>query len=305
MKISKIAFRAIDIFGDFSQNYKKYRNVKSEKDIIYLEGFDRGKLDIIYKPEFEGKRPVYINFHGGGYIAGGKNHRRSYCSYQADENGFFVVNANYGLAPDYRFPEFLLHPILVINWVYDNADKYNLDLDNIFVGGDSSGGYMACFLGAYSTCPEFQADMNLPHVNAKIKALLLICGSYDMTTLLTSKLFLKIPAEMGETITGVPKKQLHGNADGFNEFENSAGLNLLKYITKDFPPTFFSHSTKDFLVPKQGEVIAEIFKEKGVNVVEHKATRIIDLHCYPLFRFLKSSKQALIMQKDFIINIMK
>lgn len=299
MKLSVFVFKLIDYTCDWVQNYKKYENIQITKDISYDDNCDACKLDTLVKEGVEGPFPVYMNIHGGGYVAGDKKHRRSLCSHIASK-GFFVVNINHGLAPQYKFPDFVEHCINALNWIYDNKEKYNFDINRVLVGGDSAGGYMSALLGAISTNEEFASKLNITKPKCNIKGLLMISGSYDMVKLLSSRVPLKIAAQLGELMSDIPKKNIYNNPDGFKDYQYIEAFNPIKYITKDFPPCVVTHSTKDFFVPKQGDDIVKILKEKGVKHFEHRATKVTDLHCYPIFRFLKSSKESIEIIDKFL-----
>lgn len=296
MNLSLFAFKFIDYTCDYIQNYKKYKNINRVTDIIYDNNYgDVCKLDILYDNKLiaEGaKLPVYMNIHGGGFIAGDKKHRRSFCSFIADL-GFFVVNINHGLCPDYKFPYFLHHCVKALNWISDNATEYNLDLDNVFVGGDSAGGYISAMLGAMQANDELREKIEADSLKTKIKGLLLISGSYDMATLVSSKVPFKIAAQMGESITGMPLKKIHKNRAALEEYEYFRELYPETYINEKFPTSFIAHSTKDFFVPNQGDKFIELLKQHNIKYTEHKATRLVDIHCYPIFRYNKASKQCI------------
>ena len=60
-------------------------------------------LDIYRPRDAEGKIPVIIDVHGGGWVYGDKVLYSHYCMDMA-RRGFAVVNFNYRLAPRHRFP---------------------------------------------------------------------------------------------------------------------------------------------------------------------------------------------------------
>ena len=160
MTFPTFLFVAIDKLFDGGQNKKKmlrFKDVKFEieTDIPYTEG-EYCKLDTYYvKKDNDEKYPVFFYIHGGGFVAGDKYHRRGMAKWAA-EKGFFVVNVNYGLGPKELFPLGLQHLITALNWVGQNAEKYNLDLDNMCVSGDSAGGYYSAMLGCVCSNKELQ-----------------------------------------------------------------------------------------------------------------------------------------------------
>ena len=83
-------------------------------DICYGEKYPNSHLDIWYLNEDKQTiRPTVIYMHGGGCIFGdkvvgdplavGSGRDVDFCAMIA-KNGYNVVNVNYALAPEYRFP---------------------------------------------------------------------------------------------------------------------------------------------------------------------------------------------------------
>ena len=133
MTFAEFLFVAIDKLFDGGQNKKRMLKFKGidfneEKDIPYGES-ESEKLDTYHVTRPEGEKyPVMFLIHGGGFVAGDKYRRRGLARWIA-EKGFFVVNVNYALAPQYKFPLGLQQLVKALNWVGENAEKYNLDLD--------------------------------------------------------------------------------------------------------------------------------------------------------------------------------
>ena len=101
----------------------------------------------IYHPENQNEAlPVFYWMHGGGLVLG-----------QAEQDEFvlkkFVKNMNciavavdYRLAPEYPFPTPLDDCYAGLEYVFDRADKLNIDTSHIVVGGASAGGGLAAAL---------------------------------------------------------------------------------------------------------------------------------------------------------------
>ena len=149
MNKAQIVFKAVDILCNPSQNAIRYENVLSVKDIAYgNEKLNTG--DLYYLPEIlnDGKKhPVIVYYHGGAFLAGDKKYRVSICEYYAKE-GYFVFCPNYRMPPEVDYKGLILDCVNALNFVPTLAEKYNIDLDNIVVTGDSAGGYMASYLAA-------------------------------------------------------------------------------------------------------------------------------------------------------------
>ncbi|QBZ89890.1 alpha/beta hydrolase [Pseudomonas viciae] len=87
--------------------------------------------------------PVYLNLHGGGFVAGVPEHDDSYCRRLAHNLGCLVVNLDYVLAPEHPFPAGLRQSFEVLEWLAGQATALGIDPQRIAVGGHSAGGNLA------------------------------------------------------------------------------------------------------------------------------------------------------------------
>lgn len=87
--------------------------------------------------------PVYLNLHGGGFVAGVPEHDDSYCRRLAHNLGCLVVNVDYVLAPEHPFPAGLRQSFAVLEWLAEQATTLGIDPQRIAVGGHSAGGNLA------------------------------------------------------------------------------------------------------------------------------------------------------------------
>ena len=165
MGLAKALFVAIDKLYDPLQNKRRMTKFKDvdfviDTDIVYDESApDICKLDT-YRVAREGKYPVLFYIHGGGFVAGDKKYRRALSRWSANQ-GYFVVNVNYGLGPDCLFPEPLRQIVRAFNWVEKHAEELNLDTDRMIVSGDSAGGYYAAMLACVTTNPVMQERLGV------------------------------------------------------------------------------------------------------------------------------------------------
>ena len=111
-------------------------------DIQYGPDRKWNKLDVYRPKNAEGKLPVLIDIHGGGWVYGDKELYQFYCMELA-QHGFAVVNFTYGLAPKFTFPSSMVDTDNVVKFVLENADKYGFDTSKVFFAGDSAGAHMA------------------------------------------------------------------------------------------------------------------------------------------------------------------
>ncbi|MDR6512073.1 acetyl esterase [Novosphingobium capsulatum] len=90
-----------------------------------------------------GPVPVHVNFHGGGYVMGHPEQDDAFCAFLAERAGVCVINVDYALAPQRRFPIAVEQACEVIRWVAAQAGAQGWDGDRLTVGGQSAGGGLA------------------------------------------------------------------------------------------------------------------------------------------------------------------
>ena len=245
----------------------------------YGEG-KRERLDYIYtKACKELKRPLFFYIHGGGWIAGNKESRRNYCGKFAD-SGYFVVNIEYDLAPEAKFPVAINQCIRAVDYVLDHAEKYHLDTDRIAVGGESAGVYYAAFVSAISKNKEILGELGLPQMrNAKfdVKVNMFNCGAVDFKNM-AEKGFPDVDL-MLEAFTGYPVKEILAE----NRKKEVEKMLPFSYINENYPPTYMIYGSLDslrFNTFKMAEKLEQlgvphkVYKSTGVFYGQHTTTMI-------------------------------
>ncbi|KAI0177170.1 putative esterase [Pestalotiopsis sp. NC0098] len=92
----------------------------------------------------EPPRPVYINFHGGGWVFGDLKNDEDFCKRLAHETGCVAFDVDYRLAPEFKFPIPVDDCWAALKWIRDEkASQFNLDLSRVAIGGASAGGHLA------------------------------------------------------------------------------------------------------------------------------------------------------------------
>lgn len=97
----------------------------------------------IYRPEKKGNLPVVVYFHGGGWVFGSIDTYDEMARLVCDECDVVVVNVDYPLAPEHRFPEPLLSCVESVIWTKQHAGAFGGDPDVVLVMGDSAGGNLS------------------------------------------------------------------------------------------------------------------------------------------------------------------
>lgn len=185
-------------------------------------------LDIYRPKEKTGKLPIIINIHGGGWVYGTKETYQFYGMSLAKED-FAFVNITYRLAPEVVFPEELNDIHLAIHWIVNNADTYHLDVNNVFIVGDSAGGQMALQYVAILTNDSYRELFHYDKPELTLRAAAINCGAS----------FMHLPG----AISGAPESYFTPESLA----KNSELLRTEEYLTADCPPLYIMTATDDFI----------------------------------------------------------
>lgn len=215
-------------------------------------------LDVYRPAEMEGKKlPVIVIVHGGGWVYGTKEIYQFYGMNLA-EHGFAVVNYNYRLAPEHKFPASFEDSASVLQWIYSNAGEYGFDLGHIFLAGDSAGGHMAGIITAIATDTEYAAfypTVKLPK-EFKPTALLMNCGAYTLFD------------ENGNPQPETQEELMHDFLPDNQYEEDKELIDVIRHVNRDFPPAYIMTAQGDFLRRHAG-LLAEKYDEYHLEYVYH------------------------------------
>lgn len=300
--IIRLTFSFIDTFFHPCQNYKHFKGIKSVKNIVFNEDCPKFcDYDIYFaeKNENSGKpMPVFFNIHGGGFVKGDKKHRVSFAEYMADK-GMFVVNVNYRLAPEYPFPT-AMHDIFDCLACLDGLkEQYNIDLDKVFLSGDSAGAYYASLTYTALKSEEVRQGLGLREVNLNPAGLLSFSGIYDLEAAFTQKL-LGMPRKLAHTFLGI---KVDKTLKQVKEHELRPYFSPIDNINDNWGKVFVSFSTHDFFLKGQGEKFLKKLEELGIGYSADIAPRIVENHCYHLLFYKKYSKICMAKALDYIKEV--
>jgi acetyl esterase/lipase len=96
----------------------------------------------IYSPEGM-DLPILLYFHGGGWVGGSVDAVENIGRGIADRAGHIVLNVDYRLAPEHKFPSGLEDCYAAIEWAAEHGRALGGDPSRIAVAGDSAGGNFA------------------------------------------------------------------------------------------------------------------------------------------------------------------
>jgi len=87
--------------------------------------------------------PALVYFHGGGWVFGNLDQVDRVCRMIANAVPCVVVNVDYRLAPEHKFPAAVEDAYAATKYVAERSGEFGADSSRIAVGGDSAGGNLA------------------------------------------------------------------------------------------------------------------------------------------------------------------
>ncbi len=91
----------------------------------------------------DGKRPVIINFHGGGFVKGYRGRDILFSRNLACHTDCVVVDVDYKVAPEYKYPYAVEEGYDAVNYISGHEEEFGIDKRKIFLSGQSAGGNLA------------------------------------------------------------------------------------------------------------------------------------------------------------------
>ena len=165
---------------------KTLRVPKAEENvnIPYLNTSHYLHLLDVYSPTSDtSPMPTIIDVHGGGWYYGDKDLNKIYCL-NLVERGFKVANVSYRLTPEVTLREQVKDVADAINYIYDNAESLGIDLNNLFITGDSAGGHLASLMVNLAYDEDMQKAFDTS-IKAKFKAVCYTCPAFYVSHLAT------------------------------------------------------------------------------------------------------------------------
>ena len=253
--MSEIALRVREMFtkGDHERDAGNMtpEDIERFDDIVYGTDEKWQVLDV-YRPKgMEGKLPVIISFHGGGWVYGDKDVYQWYTMSLA-ERGFAVINFTYRLAPEFQFSAPLEDCNLVVKWMLAHKDEYGFDTENVFAVGDSAGAHGLALYCNFLTNADYAAKFAFTApAGFHFNAVALNCGVY------------RIAFGGKEDLTA---SLMHAYLPNGGTQEEMDLVTCMNYMTAQFPPCFVMSCDGDFL-KSQMEVILPVLLKKNVPFV--------------------------------------
>lgn len=279
------------------------RPVPEEVTMTKRVKYGSGKAQYInifsQKKSQQEKRPLFLYIHGGGWISGVTDMRNTYVSQWA-KLGFFCASVSYTYAPEKIFPTQLHEIFAAIDFLFDRADEYGIDTDNIIIAGESAGGYYISYVSACCGDKNLYDKLGISFRHRdefKVKAMISISGCHSLHRLADSiKPQSKFPdiKMMISSFAGLPYKEM---ADFL---KTEKGKLFSPPVNKNYPPAFIVWGDKDYLRYEAFDFSQEL-KALGVSHELYKADGIIGMHAWAIATIVQKGRDCLLSAFDFAL----
>ena len=200
-------------------------------------------VPISYMSDENRKYPVIVSVHGGGWFYGDKELYSHYCCLLA-EHGYVVVNFNYRLSPQNKYPAAIEDVAYIIRYIHENAQTLGIDMDNFYMVGDSAGAQLTANYCIIASNSDYRAKLDFFTYDLLPKKVCLNCGAYKM-------------AERNDNISAWYLK------NAVTEEQYKLFMDQLDYVNADFPEAYLMYSVNDDLA-SHTKALDEVLNKVGV-----------------------------------------
>lgn len=139
------------------------------KNVIYkVNNKQEQHLDAFYNKQ-KIIQPAVILIHGGGWKSGNKSQTHPLAQ-EIALRGYTCFCIEYRLSPEAKYPAGIIDIKNAIQFIKENARKFNVNSDKIAVLGCSSGGQMAALIGTTNENLLFEEGAN--NQNSQVQAII-------------------------------------------------------------------------------------------------------------------------------------
>jgi acetyl esterase/lipase len=213
-------------------------------------------LDIYLPATIHGKVPLVVFIHGGAWISNDKYADMGYMTNTIAailENGMAIASIDYRFATEAVFPLILQDCNKAVSFLYDHADTYHLDKDNIALLGFSAGGHLAALMGTAQNNEVEHFYFPNSYRPIQYKAVVDFYGPIDL---------LLSPENEDDTS---PEGLLIGAAPLLRP-DLAKAASPITYIDKNDPPFLIYHGEKDDMVSnKHSKLLSAWLTHHGVT----------------------------------------
>lgn len=207
--------------------------IKAYENVDYAV-FGERKVQLgVYRPNTTECLPGIVVVHGGGWKKGSR-HSFQPLSVQLAEKGYVVVNIDYRLSGEAKFPAGVEETKAAVRWLRANAKKYHVKSDKIGAVGGSAGGHLVAMASLTGHTKQFNGEGNHPKVSSEIQATIIMGPGVDQVTRVK-----KAPNQHVENCF------IYFGGEYADIPETYALASPISHVTKNMGPIFMLDGSKD------------------------------------------------------------
>ena len=197
---------------------------KRTDGVVFTRGVHANLHADMYLPLQPGMHAAVIFLHGGGWKQGDRTQMEPVARALA-EHGYVGMAIDYDLSGEgARFPVALKEAERAVQWLRENAARFDVDSARIAVAGSSAGGELAALLALDDTSPP----------GSRVHAAVIFNGVLDLSYTGPDAEDMVAPY-LGGTCSAQPAR--------------CAAASPVKLVHAGAPPFFVGHGTADRIVP--------------------------------------------------------
>jgi acetyl esterase/lipase len=218
-------------------------------------------LDLAFPKDANGKLPLIVAIHGGGW-SGGDKRGPMMMLLPLIRDGYAVASINYRLSQVAKFPSQVHDCKAAIRFLRAHAEEYHLHPDHIGIWGDSAGGHLVAMLGTTAGNKDLEGDEGNSDVSSRVQAVVDFYGPSDFLTINR-----QAPPDTAihHDDPGSPEAKLIGGAIPDNK-DKAGQASPVHYVSRDAAPFLIMHGDVDKLVPlAQSIELRDALQKAGVE----------------------------------------
>ncbi|MCC5895541.1 MAG: alpha/beta hydrolase [Alkalibacterium sp.] len=220
------------------------------EDIVYTRKNGQNlKMRLVYPDQHGAENqtyPVMVHVQGSAWFKQNLN-GHIFDFKEIVTSGFILAVVEYLPIPDASFPSQIEDAKTAVRYLANHAEDMRIDLDNVFLSGDSSGGHTALMSWATWNTPELDSSSDLL---PELKGIIDLYGVSDLTTIADYN------STVPHDVPTSPENILLGDFLSLDDTDRALRASVRYYLKKDvsYPPLLIMHGNKDSIVPFEQSV---------------------------------------------------
>lgn len=208
---------------------------------------ERNVLDF-WKADTKEPAPVLVFIHGGGFVAGGKDHVAPQAILQCLASGVSFASINYRYTTQAIYPAPMLDGARAIQFLRSKAGEWNIDRNRIGAFGGSAGAGISMWVGFHDDLAKPESTDPIERESSRLRCVATLGGQGTYDPLVIKEWIGMPPAQHPALISFYGVKT-------FEDFSKPEVRKLatdaapMTHLSKDDPPLFMVYSEADEPVP--------------------------------------------------------